>query len=219
MEKLITFDCYETLMDTDPFFDAIAEVGAKVGEDIAKVRNTYLSWEDRIMYGTPFIRYDELVRKALALTESDLNISGLVEQSDALLDAMKSIKPFSDVKDGLRAIKEKGYKTCVMSNSVHDIMKHHVAAMEHEFDYLMLAEDLHCYKPRVEFFTQAAEKLQVHNQDTHIHIAAGFWWDIMPCTEVGWKRKIWVNRTGKKGLSEYLPYQEVHSLEEAIAYI
>lgn len=47
--------------------------------------------------------------------------------------------------------------------------------------------------------------------DTISNIAKGYWWDIVPCSKLGW-RKIWVNRNYKKGSRRHKTYKEVINL-------
>ncbi|OIL21363.1 hypothetical protein ATW99_01840, partial [Oenococcus oeni] len=56
------------------------------------------------------------------------------------------------------------------------------------------------------------------NNNNHLHIAKGFWWDIVPCAKIGWK-KIWINRNRINGLKEYQPYKEFNDLRALPTYL
>lgn len=99
-----------------------------------------------------------------------------------------------------------------MSNTCHDIMDENLKQFEGLIDDVLLADDVHCYKPDLRFFLQAQAKYGLTN-DNHIHIANGYWWDIVPCKKLGW-RKIWINRQGYRGNKREQPYQEIPTLAE-----
>jgi 2-haloacid dehalogenase len=217
MDKLITFDCYGTLINTDPFYNEIGIIGNELGIDKKLITNTFANYEDRLMYGESFMKYTELIYKALDYCELELNCDGIKSQYDRLIDVHKELLPFNEVNSTLHFLKENGYKTAILSNSELEIIKYNIKALNHNFDYVLLAEDLHSYKPQMEFFTKVSKIIDLPRYN-HCHIAAGFWWDIVPASKLMWN-KIWINRNNKKGLTQYKPYQEVKTLDEIIDYI
>lgn len=217
MDKLITFDCYGTLINTDPFYNEIGTVGNELGIDKKLIINTFSNYEDRLMYSDSFIKYAELIYKALDYCELELNCDGIKSQYERLIDVHKKLLPFNETNSTLQYLKENGYKTALLSNSESDIMKYNIKALNHNFDYVFLAEDLHYYKPQIEFFNIVSKKVDLAKYN-HYHVAAGFWWDIVPASKLMWN-KIWINRNNKKGLLQYKPYEEVKTLDEIIKYI
>ncbi len=79
-------------------------------------------------------------------------------------------------------------------------------------DDVILADDVHCYKLDLHSFKAAQQKYGFDNSN-HIYIANGYWWDIVPCTKLGW-RKIWVHREGYLGNPREQPYQEIQNLAQ-----
>lgn len=217
MAKVITFDCYGTLVNTEPFYVAVGEAGEKVGVEPGQMVKTYIDLQERVMYGEPFAFYNDIILRVLEYCELELNKDGLVPQYDSLREELHKIQPYPEVRDTLNALKKRGHKIVIMSNSVMDIMKHHVAAIGVDFDALLLAEEMYCYKPRIEFFIRAAEKLNL-KVDEHHHVAAGYWWDIVPARQLSWNR-IWINRWNQKGLERDKPFVEVKTLEKILDYV
>ena len=129
-----------------------------------------------------------------------------------IIDIHKNFKPFPDVIKNLKELKAKGYKLFLMSNTIHSIMKCNLNSLENVFDGVFTAEDTKCYKPNLKFF-EYVEKHIGFDRSEHCHIAKGYWWDIVPCSKLGW-RKIWVNRQKKKGSNKHKPYLEVTSLND-----
>lgn len=207
---LLTFDCYGTLIDTAPFWQEIEKIGSEHGIDGKLLVNVFGSYEERLMYGEGlFTVYREIIYKALQYCEMDLGVERLTSDYGRLIKVHQQLAPYPEVIAALNALKAKGYKTAILSNSDWSIMKDNLRSLEHDFDAVYLAEDLHAYKPQFTFFKQVQTRL---GSDRHIHIAAGFWWDIVPAQKMNWKR-IWVNRKFKKGLQEYRPFAEVNTLD------
>lgn len=217
MDKILTFDCYGTLIDTKPIFDLISSIAEENGLNSKEVVNTYVNYEDRLMYGESYIPYDKLIKQVLEYCDMELNSDIFSKSYDKIILAHKELQLFKEVVGTLKKIHEKGYQLAIMSNSVHDIMDYNLNALGNIFDYVFLADDMHAYKPQLEFFRYVQEILQLKEKQ-HCHIAKGYWWDIVPCSKLGWN-KIWVNRNYKKGNKSHEPYKEVHRLDEVLSFI
>lgn len=216
MTDIFTFDCYGTLIDTSAFWEELEKIAAEHGINKTSMVNTYGSFEERLMYGEGlFTVYSDIIYKALEYCEMELNTEKLTNHYERLIEVHQKLSPFPEVINTLRSLKSKGYQTAIMSNSDWNIMKYNLESLEHDFDAVYLAEDLHAYKPQLSFFEQVQSKLSTNH---HVHIAAGFWWDMVPAQRMNWTR-IWVNRHSKKGLLNCMPYREVKSLDETLNYL
>ncbi|TGA96276.1 HAD family hydrolase [Sporolactobacillus shoreae] len=216
MSDLLTFDCYGTLIDTSAFWEEIGKIAIESGINKILLVNTYGNFEERLMYGEGlFTVYSDIIYKALQYCEMELSVGNLTDQYERLIKVHKELSPFPEVIDTLKVLKSKGYQTSIMSNSDWNIMRYNLASLEHDFDAIYLAEDLHAYKPQISFFEQVQDKL---SSNRHVHIAAGFWWDMVPAQRMNWRR-IWVNRQSKKGLQNCMPYGEVKKLNEVLNYL
>ncbi len=81
MVKLLTFDCYGTLIDTSPFSRELENIGTEYGLKKDLLINIYQDYEDRLMYGEePFVKYSDLIYKVLQYCEMELNIDGLTQE-------------------------------------------------------------------------------------------------------------------------------------------
>ena len=65
MDKVLTFDCYGTLLDTQPLYDYIGAVAETNGLPKEKAIEIFCNYEDRLMYGEEFIPYDKLLFEIL----------------------------------------------------------------------------------------------------------------------------------------------------------
>lgn len=211
MYEILTFDCYGTLLNTDILYEHIYHLAEENGLSGNKAREIFTHYEDRLMYGEDFIPYDQLLFYALEYCDMELNTDLFAAQWERIIDLHRSFAPYEDVIGTLRYLKSRSYQLILMSNSTHDIMKSHMEKLENLFDDCVLAEDTKCYKPNRKFFEYTSQKYDL-TQKEHCHIAKGYWWDIVPCSTLGWD-KIWVNRKHVTGNRKHLPYQEITTLE------
>lgn len=210
---MLTFDCYGTLIDTAPFWKEIGRIGEEFGINKTLMVNTFATFEERLMYGEGlFWVYSDVIYRALQYSEMELGVGKLTDQYERLIKVHKELRPFPEVTATLKALKAKGYPTFIMSNSDWNIMTNNLDSLDHDFDDVYLAENLQAYKPQLSFFKQVQNKLSTNH---HVHIAAGFWWDIVPAKRMNWRR-IWVNRQSKKGLQKAMPYREVKTFDEIL---
>lgn len=212
MYKILTFDCYGTLLNTDILYEYVYNLAEKNRVSGNKAREIFINYEDRLMYGEDFIPYDQLLLNVLEYCDMELNTDIFSSQWESIIDLHRSFEPYEDVINTLRYLKNQNYQLILMSNSTHDIMKSHMEKLENLFDNYVLAEDTKCYKPNLKFFEYTSKKYNLTKKE-HCHIAKGYWWDIVPCSKLGWN-KIWVNRKHVAGNIKHLPYQEITTLEE-----
>jgi 2-haloacid dehalogenase len=217
MDKILTFDCYGTLIDTSPFYNEIDKIGEELGLDNKKIVETFVNYEDRLMYGEPFRKLSDIIYKALEYCEFELNCDKIKREFERLIEKYRNLLPFEEVKSTLTSLKSKGFSLAILSNSEWSIMDYNLKSLEIKVDYVFLAEDLKYYKPQIDFFKRVEQEIPI-NKDLHVHIATGFWWDIVPATNMNWN-KIWVNRNGKFGIKEYQPYTEISKLDEIFNHL
>jgi 2-haloacid dehalogenase len=218
MEKIITFDCYGTLLDTSSLYNFIGNIAENHNLSKEKAIEIFSSYEDRLMYGEEFITYDKLLFEILTYCNLELNTDIFTLRYNEIIEIHKNFLPFPDVMEVLHKLKDNGYKLIILSNSTKEIMKWHLEKLENIFDDILVAEDTRCYKPNLKFFKIAEEKFNLKAKE-HYHIAKGYWWDIVPATKMGWN-KIWINRNRLlKGRENEKPYAMVYSLSELLNLI
>lgn len=215
---ILTFDCYGTLLDTSSINECISNICYENNVNSQLAINAFFSYEDRLMYSDEIIPYEKLIRKNLQFMDMDLDTDDLfLSNYKAILQAYYDLKPFPEVTSVLEDLKKAGHSLYLMSNSSSQIMQYNLQTLNKDFDDVFTADDTGCYKPQLEFFSFVQRKLNLNNNN-HLHIAKGFWWDIVPCAKIGWK-KIWINRNRINGLKEYQPYKEFNDLRALPTYL
>ena len=213
--KVLTFDCYNTLLDTSTTDTVLTNIAKSHNLDAQAPEfcETYYRIEHELMYAAEFRHLKEILALSVARALEKYKLASKREDAEALVDCYRSFQPFADVPDTLEAL-ARHYTLCIMSNSDNDILDHNAKSLGVGFARLFTAEDMRCYKPTLHFFEQVHNFLELPGKD-HTHVAAGFWWDIIPAKSLKWRR-IWVNRRHRKGNDQYQPYTEIHDFRELL---
>ncbi|MFC6180187.1 HAD family hydrolase [Lactiplantibacillus daowaiensis] len=193
MTKILTFDCYGTLINTDPLYQWLENLAQAVNLDPTAVRAAYSEYEDDPVSVSPYLDYAMLIRENLK------HLDGMFDQDHwferhyvECLNVHDHLLPFPEVVSTLQAWHQQGIQLVIMSNSSWDLMPANLAALKVPFDGVLTAEDVHAYKPDLTFF-QAAEQRFGLTATNHWHIARGYGSDVVPAAQLGWPM-IWVNR-------------------------
>jgi 2-haloacid dehalogenase len=212
MREIVTFDAYGTLIDFQPgpttlrvLADRLDLDGLNVEEflDDLRVMRFQAVLED-------YRPYDEVLRSSL---EKAMRLHGLAyhtSDGDALVAAVPTYGPFPEVPDALRALKTR-YEIAIISNTDDDLIKHNVANIGVEFDHVITAQQAKAYKPDRQPFIHAYETMGVEPAQV-IHVAQGWEYDLIPTRDLGLRRRVWINRYGRRGSSDYQPYDELTDL-------
>ena len=207
--KIITFDCYGTLIrfDLDGAARRIvgpraAEIGVDVEALIADLRIIRFA-----ATSGPYRRYQTILRDTLELACLRHGIPYDAAFGDALVEEVKRFVPFEDTHDALAELQERGYQVALLTNSDEDLIPHHVASIGIDFDYVVTAEAAQAYKPRKQAFDTLFRVID-RPLEFVTHAAQGWEYDILPTQHLG-IRRVWINRTGLPGNQHFAPYFEV----------
>ena len=213
---ILTFDCYGTLIDTAPLLREVGDMAKEAGLPEERVMALFPVYEARAMYGEAYCDYDQVVLHALEYMDFEFCCDVFKKQQERALECIRNFKAFPEVREILAKLKADGHKLYLMSNSKRELMEYHLKELGSPFEYEILADETHCYKPNLEFFRYSEDLLGLRELDKkeHCHIAEGFFWDIIPAAYFRWNT-IWVNRSRQQGNGRGGGYTEVHDLKEA----
>jgi 2-haloacid dehalogenase len=209
LPKFITFDCYDTLVE----FAIEDATRAILGDRLAGVpKDDFFQEYDEIRFQAilePFRPYHEVLRTTLAEAMRRYGLSYRDEDGEALVAAVSTWGPFPDVPPALERLRQK-CKLVIISNSDDAIIAGNVHRIGVPFDHVITAEQAKAYKPSPVIFHYALQVLGCDASEL-LHVAQGFYYDIVPGHQLGWNR-VWINRYGKVGDPAYGPYQELPNL-------
>jgi 2-haloacid dehalogenase len=211
--KYITFDCYDTLVAYSASKSASvrAMVREKGGDDDAAEKAIHIFSQTERHYQTSaqFRPLAAVLHDSLEAALSGLGIEYDEADGERIVEAVRDARPFDDVAPVLARLRDH-FKTAILSNSQNDIITHNIEKIGIPFDQVVVAEEVGCYKPDQRMF----QALLAHCQcevDEIVHIAQGFYHDIIPGHELG-LRRVWINRNGLDGDDTYGPYDELPDL-------
>ena len=209
----LTFDCYDTLVRYSEIKAArLAElVRGKGGsaEAAARAQTAFETLERELQTG-PFKLLNVVLRESLAGAMDAAGLTCTADDEAAMIDAVRTAEPFDEAPAVLTDLKN-DYRLAVLSNSEPDIIRHSIIRLGVGMDAIVLAADAKCYKPAAGMFEALLARIDTP-ADQVTHIAQSFYHDIRTAKDMGFGRRIWVNRYGRDGDREYAPDREIPDL-------
>ena len=209
----LTFDCYDTLVRYTESKSATLEdlVLAKGGtKDLTK--SAWLAFEasEKRLQKENFLPLNQILRSSLKLAFETIGINSTISDENRILSAVKDAEPFSEVAEVLSDLKH-DYRLAILSNSEPDIIRFNIARIGVTFDEVVLASQAKCYKPSVGMFNELIQRINESPKDI-THIAQSFYHDMRTAKDLGFGRRIWVNRYKKQGDPSYTPDAEISDI-------
>lgn len=211
--EVLTFDSYGTLIDWEngiltALKPVLANHSVNLNDD--QILELYAKLESEIEKGE-FIKYKDILRRVMQEIGIKLSFNISFSERECLVDSLKNWEPFPDTVEALQNLK-KMFKLAVISNIDNDLFSSSVKHLKVEFDYLITAEQVGSYKPSLNNFKFAIEKIGV-SPEKIVHIAQSIYHDIIPAKTLGLST-VWVNRRkGKEGTGATPPASGQPDLE------
>ncbi|MED5332390.1 MAG: haloacid dehalogenase type II [Pseudomonadota bacterium] len=195
--KVIFFDVNETLLD-------LTAMRSSVGEALGGRDDLLSLWFSTMLHHSlvdsttgRFHTFGEIgVASLLMVAEIEGIELTKAKAKTAIVTPLRSLPPHPDVRDGLQALKNKGYKLVSLTNSsnqgVYTQFKN--ADLLSYFDERLSVEDINLYKPDTRTYEWAIEKMGIAAEDAMLVAAHG--WDIAGAKQAGWQAAF-IARPGK----------------------
>jgi 2-haloacid dehalogenase len=211
LPKVITFDCYDTLVEF-PIDEVTREIlGARAdGVDLDRLLADFEALRYETTTNGPYRPYHEVLKGTLREVLERHGITCRAEDGEELIAAVRTWGPYPDVPPALERLRAAGIRLAIITNSDDDIMAENVRRIGVPIDFVITAQQAGAYKPSLETFAYALRVLGCEPVEI-LHVAQGFEYDIVPAHALGWKR-VWINRYGKTGDPAYGPYGELPDL-------
>src|SRR3990172_7116161 len=211
MSSIFVFDAYGTLFDVHA---AIARFRGEAGPDADRMSDI---WRLKQLEYTWTLTLAGHYADFWTLTERALDFAlARVPQVDKalkpkLLEAYFKLDAFPDARAALRALKQKGNKTGILSNGSPNMLKGAVdaAGIGGDLDAVLSVDVLKMFKPRPEVYRLVNEHYRCAAGE--VTFVSSNRWDVMAGVSVGF-RGVWVNR-GKMP-DEYLDFSPAKTLAD-----
>ncbi len=184
----ITFDCYGTLIDWES--GIIAGLRVALGSDIASVADAELLGDfarHEHKAEVPYKAYREVLGLTLRMLAAERGIATSAEQESQFGGSVVDWPTFPDSHAALTEI-AKRYKLVVITNCDDDLFAASAARLGIVFDEVITAAQVGSYKPNIENFHFAHEKvartLRI-SKERILHVAQSLFHDHAPAKSIG----------------------------------
>ena len=195
--KVLTFDCYGTLIDWETgICEALQPLLTRSGKalDRDQVLETFARHEAAQESETPSMIYSELLSVVHSRIAKDWGVAPRAEEMEAFAHSIRNWPAFADSPAALRYLKNH-YKLVILSNVDRQSFKTSNARLQIEFDYIFTAQDIGSYKPDPRNFEYLIQRLGQAGFQKHeiLHTAESLFHDHAPANRAG-LASAWIHR-------------------------
>jgi 2-haloacid dehalogenase len=190
--KVLTFDCYGTLIDWETgIVNALADLVKKSGKVLSRddILQTFARHEADQEALTPTLLYSGILAQVYARIADEWGIAASAANSVSALKFGASVADWPSFIDSPAALQylKKFYKLVILSNVDHQSFKGSNARLLVDFDYVYTAQDVGSYKPNPRNFDYMIEKLAAHGYQPSdiLHTAESLFHDHVPANKAG----------------------------------
>jgi 2-haloacid dehalogenase len=196
----LTFDCYGTLIDWDSgILSTVRPILAAHGRNLGDVGILELfAAIERVEEAGEYRTYRQVLEAVISKMAARLVFRISTEEVRSLAESLGDWPPFPDTVAALRKLKSR-YKLAVISNTDDDLFARTAVHLEAPFDAVITAQQARSYKPSLNNFRMALDRLAVPPEQV-LHVAQSLYHDVAPANELG-IASVWVNRHGRAGAS------------------
>ncbi len=195
--KVLFFDVNETLLDLSP-------MRASVGEALGGRDDLLPLWFSTMLHYSlvdsatgRYHGFGQIGVAALQMVAESNGIAITEEQArKAIVTPLRSLPPHPDVRKGLQALKDQGYRLVSLTNSSNAGVETQFrnAGLTAFFERRLSVEDIRLYKPHLDAFAWAAREMGIAPEEGMLIAAHG--WDVAGARAAG-MQAAFVTRPGK----------------------
>jgi 2-haloalkanoic acid dehalogenase type II len=187
----ITFDCYGTLIDwEDGVADALSPFMPRP-VDRRALAARYIAVEAEVEQET-YRPYREVLVEASGRLMAQLGHPLAAGHARVVPDSLPGWKPFPEVPDALRALRDAGYRLAILSNVDRDLIAASIPHLGIRLDLVVTAQDCRSYKPALGHWTHFQTETGAISART-VHVFASQYHDLVPAAALGY-RTVFINR-------------------------
>jgi 2-haloacid dehalogenase len=219
--RLITFDCYGTLIDWETgMLTAMRPLFSRNGRrtNDAQILEQYGEVELELESG-PYLPYHHVLSRAVQEVGLRLGIKITGDEGRSFADSLTRWEPFPDTVASLQAL-AKRFRLGIISNVDDDLFSATRKKLQVTFDVVVTAQQVGSYKPSFKNFQEALRRSGLEKEKI-LHAGQSIFHDIIPANSLG-IRNVWVNRpsirpgAGATKPAVAQPTAEVSSLAELV---
>ena len=196
---VLTFDCYGTLINWDVgICQALAPILAAHHVSVADetLLDLYAEVEAHVE-GGDYRPYRTILKTVLQGIGERLNFMPSETEKNQFADSIGEWPPFPDTVAALKELQRR-FRLAIISNTDDDLFARTHQHLQTEFDYIITAEQVKSYKPSLNNFNRAIERIGVPKENL-LHVAQSVFHDIIPANRLR-LATVWVNRRKEKNV-------------------
>jgi 2-haloacid dehalogenase len=187
--KVLTFDCYGTLIDWESgMVEALKPLTGRVERVLTRDRilQAHARHESSQQRYTPTMRYRDLLAIVYKRLAEEWGVPVKWDDCVAYGRSIRDWPAFPDSPEALRYLKEY-YKLVILSNVDNESFVGSNEKLDVGFDAILTAEDIGSYKPESRNFQYMLEKLADRgiSKEEILHTAESMFHDHKPANELG----------------------------------
>lgn len=200
-KKVLTFDCYGTLIDWEQgIIDAIQPIllANEVHLSDEEILIDFGQTEHVVQAAAPDMLYSKVLQQVMYHFCNKYGFNPTNAQAESFGLSIKHWKPFPDTVAALKKLSSQ-FKLIIVSNidnvSIYATIKH----LEVDFDRIFTAQEIGAYKPDEKVFRYVFEKLSGEGikKDEILHVAESLFHDHVPARNLHLD-SVWINRRYNK---------------------
>jgi 2-haloacid dehalogenase len=191
--RLITFDCYGTLIDWETgMLAAMRPLFSRNGRRFADLQllEQYGEVEAELEAG-PYLRYREVLSRTLQEVGSRLGVKISADDGRQFAESLTRWEPFPDTVVSLQTL-QKRFRLGIISNVDDDLFSATRQKLPVQFDVVVTAQQVESYKPSLKNFQEALRRSGLKREEI-LHAGQSVYHDVIPANSLGIKT-VWVNR-------------------------
>ncbi len=216
--KVLTFDCYGTLIDWERgIFAALGPLLERGGLDLSReaVLEAFAERESAQQAATPGLLYPDLLARVHTRLAADWGVDAADEMHRRFGQSVPDWPAFADSAAALLYLK-KYFKLVILSNIDRESFKASNRKLEVVFDAIYTAQDVGSYKPDPRNFDYLLSGLRADlglGKDDVLHTAQSLFHDHVPAKRIG-LACAWIDRRkGQEGWGATAPPEEIPEVE------
>jgi 2-haloacid dehalogenase len=223
--RLITFDCYGTLIDWENgMLAALRPLLSRNGRNVPDLQILELYGEiEAGLEAGPYLPYRQVLTQAAQEIGRRVGTAISAEEGSAFAESLTRWEPFIDTVTALQAL-AKRFRLGIISNVDDDLFAETRKLLAPvEFDFVVTAQQMRGYKPSHRNFEEAIRRSGL-SKDQILHAGQSLYHDIAPANALG-IQNVWVNRpsirpgSGAARPGTATPGYEVRTLAELTALL
>ncbi|CAN5323441.1 haloacid dehalogenase type II [soil metagenome] len=195
--KVLTFDCYGTLIDWETgIVNAYQPLLTKLDKSLSRneILETHARNEAEQESKTPTMLYSEVLSVVHSCVAHEWGLVTTVEEDLKFGGSVSNWPAFSDSAATLQYLK-KYYKLVILSNIDRESFKASNNLLQVKFDHIFTAQDIGSYKPDLRNFDYMLKQLAKQGVQKHeiLHTAESLFHDHLPANKLG-LASAWIHR-------------------------